>query len=149
MVRKIISPIIYFTALLLSIFLGIMIDSLLNPVITDGDIGYGMSLLPGIELPHIVGLIAIVFFILATIVISRIEKLTKPKIKDHFRQSSIFYAFVPFLVVILIIMHREYRYSITWAVSIVFLGLFLLAIFINGVYLYLLKNKVNIINHKL
>lgn len=147
--KKIISPILYFAALLLAIFMGIMIDSLLNPIITDGDIGYGMSLLPGIELPHIVGLIAIIFFILTTIIISRIEKLVKPKIKDHFRQSGVFYAFIPPLAVIFIIMDREYRYSITWAMSIVFLGLILLAIFINGVYLYLLKNKVNIINHKL
>lgn len=147
--KKIISPILYFAALLLAIFMGIMIDLLLNPVITDGDIGYGMSLLPGIELPHIVGLIAIIFFILTTISINRIEKLKEPKVKDHFRQSGIFYAFIPPLVVIFIIMDREYRYSITWAMSIVFLGLILLAIFINGVYLYLLKNKVNINNHKL
>lgn len=145
--KKIISPILYFAALLLAVFVGIMIDSLINPVITDGDIGYGMSLLPGIELPHIVGLTAIIFFVLTTVIISRIEKLKKPKIKDHFRQSGVFYALVPFLVAMLIITHREYRYSITWAISIVFLGLILLAILINGVYLYLLKNKVNIINH--
>ena len=139
MVRKIISPIIYFTALLLAVFIGIIIDTLLNPVITDGNIGYGMSLLPGIELPHIVGLIAIIFFILTAIIINRIEGLKKPKISDHFRQSGVFYVLVPILTVMLIIMNREYRYSITWALSIVFLGLTVLAIFINGIYLYLIK----------
>jgi len=139
MVRKIISPIIYFTALLLAVFIGIIIDTLLNPVITDGDIGYGMSLLPGIELPHIVGLIAIIFFILTAIIINRIEGLKKPKISDHFRQCGVFYVLVPILTVMLIIMDREYRYSITWALSIVFLGLTVLAIFINGIYLYLIK----------
>ena len=137
--RKIISPILYFTALLLAVFLGIIIDSLLNPVITDGNIGYGMSLLPGIELPHIVGLIAIIFFILTAIFINKIEKLKKPKISDHFRQSGVFYVLVPILTVMLIIMDGEYRYSMMWTLLIVLLGLTLLAIFINGTYLHLIK----------
>lgn len=143
MVKKIISPIIYFFSFPLAVFISAIVYSMLNPVTTDGDFTYGMSLLPGMGSFYVIVLIMTVFFFFMSVLASIVESLKKPIIKDHFRQSLGIYILLPIISIALIILQFK--------LLVVFLAMCLWAIIINAIYLiiirkYYLNNKL-IINH--
>lgn len=84
--RKIISPFIYI-AFLIPAFLGFI--AVISFV--ENSVGFLFDLNGLVELPLFVITIGSILFIIANVVIARFEKLSKPTVLDHLRQSVGFY----------------------------------------------------------
>ncbi len=125
--KKIISPIIYFT-FIVPTFLGFIV------VITflENTVGFLFDLMGLIEIPLYVITLGSLFFCTACVVLTRFEKLLKPTVWDHLRQSVGFYVLT--FAIGLKLVPLGYTSSLKDALLIVTFVIAVWAIIINAVY---------------
>ena len=149
MLKKILSPIAYvaFLALTLLVILGF------TYVVTE-TIARLTLLWLIVTMSVILFIVGSFFYWFGNYVMAKLENLHKPKIADHFRQSSICYLIACYLLIVYIpfqmpVVHGEYPEGVYtplnyYIYSILFLSVSIWAIFVNGVFLYK-RRKANII----
>ena len=147
MLKKILSPIVYVAFFALTLINIFGLNYLIAETITGSSFGWQM-----ITLFILILTIGTFFYWFGSYIMVKLEKLHKPKIADHFRQSIIYYLIVFYLLIIHLpfrMPHVQDAVGVRYTPFEYYLYLILLvlisiwAIFVNGIFLYK-RNKENI-----
>lgn len=135
--RKLLSPILYPLFLIPTLIITIMFVSFSERVYD--------FIFPGTgEIEAIIGILVIggFLFLLANVLMRKLEKLEKPTVADHFRQSSLWYVGLVLGLILAIQIYSTQRGALAFAELIIALVTAGLAIIVNALYLYAVTHGI-------
>lgn len=130
MLKKIISPVIY-AAFFIPIFLG----TVFLLAVIERTIGFSFGYYGHVEMPVFILILSTLLWP-ANHIITKVEKLQKPKIQDHFRQSVLYYVSTIFAVMFFIRFNYGTGFGLGDVYMLMILIISVLAVIINALFLF-------------